>query len=296
MATKPIVQTFPGVVLLGWMDRDSAVKYLMTNCVSDPPYTEASAEALWRQYRDKCEALPEREALAPDELPLNPDEREHVNQFLLVLNKIGPHTIEGFVKIDLSKLVVHQYVVVVGRANEKYFNQVRSTKGWLHQALPLMPRPPAQITNKWSVNGLHTSADFEIPHAEFFFAPDPNGQFFSVQQFQAHISVMRGPGNSGLRMLLKAGYHRSYARARSMMPPAATVPSAVVALDRNTFGDPPNQVAGAGLVADAAGLRPEGRRPALFEDFFNEALAMKVTVRKKRYQLQMRSTWVELDA
>lgn len=80
-----------------------------------------------------------------------------------------------------------------------------------------------------------------------------------------------------------------------MMPPAATVPSAVVALERNTFGDPPNQAVGAGLIVDTAGLRPTGIRPALLADFFDTNLAMKVTIRKKRYQLQMRTTWVEMD-
>jgi hypothetical protein len=155
---------------------------------------------------------------------------------------------------------------------------VRSNAGWLHQALPLEPRPPANYTAKVSVNGLHTSADFDIPHGEFFFAPDPTGQFFSVQQFQCYISVMRGPGDTGRRLLLKAGYHRSYARARSMMPPAATVPSAVVALERNTFGDPPNQAVGAGLIVDTSGLRPAGRRPALLGDFFDEEIVYPVLI------------------
>jgi hypothetical protein len=102
--------------------------------------------------------------------------------------------VQGFLKIDMSKLVIHQVDVVVNRASEQYLNRVRSNSGWLHQALPLEPRPPATYNTQVSVNGLHTSADFDIPHGEFFFAPDPTGQFFSVQQFQCYISVMRGPG------------------------------------------------------------------------------------------------------
>jgi len=46
---------------------------------------------------------------------------------------------------------------------------------------------------------------------------------------------------------------------------------------------------------DTAGLCPTGRRPALLADFFDEDLAMKVNLRRKRYQLQVRSTWVEID-
>jgi hypothetical protein len=193
-SNSAVPQTLRGVVLLGWMNRDNAVKFLTTKCVSDPPYTNDSAEALWRQYRAKCEALPEREALAPEELPLNHEERQHTSRFLAALNRVGPHTVQGFLKIDMSKLVIHQVDVVVSRASEQYLNRVRSNSGWLHQALPLEPRPPATCNTQVSMNELHTSADFDIPHGEFFFAPDPTGQFFSVQQFQCYISVMRGPG------------------------------------------------------------------------------------------------------
>lgn len=293
-ATINAPQTLSAIVLLGWLDRDNAVKYL-TSCVADPPYTEATAEAVWRQYRDKCEALPERDATAPESFPLNHEERQHTIRFLAAMNKLGAHAVKDFVKVDLSKLVVHQLAIVTSRSNEQYLNRVRSTAGWLHQALPLEPRAPAQFTRKIWANGLNTCADFDVPHGEFIFWHDPTAQFFSVQQFQAYISVMRGPGATGSRLMLKAGYHRSYARARSMMLPTATVPSAVVALERDTFAAPPNQVVGAGLIVDIAGLCPTGRRPALLGDFFDDDLAMRVTIRKKRYQLQMRSTWVEID-
>jgi hypothetical protein len=176
-------------------------------CVVSPLYTEATAETLWRQYRDRCEALPDREALAPEALPLNHEERQHVNRYLAVMNRLGPHTVQDFIKVDLSKLVVHQLSVVTSRSNEHYLNRVRTMAGWMHQALPLDSRAAAQITSKVSVNGLHTSADFDIPHGEFFFWHDPTGQFFSVQQFQSYISVMRGPGSGGPRLLLKAGLH-----------------------------------------------------------------------------------------
>ncbi len=301
MAANPVVvsHSLEGRVLLGWFERDMVVRYLTQACVFDPPITDAEAEAIWRPYRDRCEALSEREAAAPSLIPLNHDERQHAKQFLATLAKLGAHTIQDVIKIDLSRLVVHQFYVVVSRSNDLYLNQVRTTRGWLHQALPLVPRPPAAF--KWNLilapNGLSTGADFDIPHGEFVFGPDPTGQFFSVQQFQNYISVMKGPGTGPQRMLLKAGYHRSYARALSMTLPTATVPSAVVALERNTFGAPPNQAAvAAGLTVATAGLCPTGCRPALLADFFDDALAMKVTLRRKRYQLQVRSTWVEIDA
>jgi hypothetical protein len=297
MAANPTPQALEGKVLLGWMERDMAVRYLTTTCLFDPPLTDAGAETIWRPYRDRCEALPEREAAAPQPIPLNHDEQQHATNFLAALNRIGPHMIQDVIKIDLSALIVHQLYIVTGRSSDLYVNRVRSANGWLHQALPLTPRAPAGF--RWNLlapNGLSTGADFDIPHAEFVFAPDPTGQFWSVQQFQNYISVMKGPGTGRERMLLKAVYHRSYARSLSMMLPTATVPSAVVALERNTFGLPPNQAAAAaGLTVATAGLRPTGRRPALFADFFNDDLAMRVNLRRKRYQLQVRSTWVEID-
>lgn len=294
-ASTSAPQTLEGKVLIGWMERDIAVRYLMTSCAFDHAITEA--EALWIPYRDRCEALPEREAKAPSRLPLGHEERQHATRFLNALAQMGPHTIQDVIKIDLSQLVVHQLYVACGHSNQNYVNQVRSTAGWLQHALPLAPRSAAQIRTNFMVNGLHTAADIDVPHAEFIFAPDPTGSFFSVQQFQSYISVMMGQSTFANRMMLKAGYHRSFARALSMIP-TATVPSAVVALERNSFGAPPNQVVGAGLTVATAGLRagPTGCRPAIFSDFFNDELAMRVNLRRKRYQLQMRCTWVEIDA
>jgi len=264
MGTNPIAvpQVLEGRVLLGWMEKDMAVRYLMTNCVFNPPITDAEAEALWRPYRDRCEALPERAAVAPPHLGLSHQERQHATQFLAALARLGPHAVQDIIKIDLSQLVVHQLYVVASRSNQQYVNQVKTTAGWLQHALPLTPRPNAQIRTQVTVNGLHTAADIDVPHAEFLFAPDPTGVFFSAQQFQCYISVVMGQGGFANRMLLKAGYHRSYARALSMIP-AATVPSAVVALERNTFGAPPNQVVGAGLTVapQVCGLgQPDGVR------------------------------------
>jgi hypothetical protein len=295
MATIPAQTpaTLEARVLIGWMDHDTAVNYLTRNCVADPPYTAQSAEQLWEEYHNRCLALPEREAAAPARLPMTPQEDHHANRFMAFIRSLGPNPFVDVIKVELMGLVVHQLYVATSRA-EEYAHRVRDD-GWLHEAVPLTPRPPALINTRVTVTGLHSAADIDIPHAEFAFLPDPTGQFFSVQQLQSYISVMRGPGIGPERLMLKAGYHRSFARAVSMMP-TATLPTAVVALERNTFGGPPNQLLGAGLTVQTTGLRPTGRRPALFSDFFDENLFIKVNLRQKRYQLQVRSTWVEIDA
>ena len=45
-------------MLLGWFDRDSAIRLLTTERVL--PITEAEAEAAWNTYRTRVEALPDR--------------------------------------------------------------------------------------------------------------------------------------------------------------------------------------------------------------------------------------------
>ena len=286
-------QTLEAVVLVGWMDHDAAVNFLTKNCVIDPPFTPESAEAVWEQYRDRATALPEREAAAPQRLPLNHHERKHADRFLAFIPSLGPTTVVDVVKVAVMDLVVHQPILVVGHARQ-YKNRVRGA-GWLHEALPLAPRQPARINSRFTQNGLHSAVDIDIPHGEFAFLPDPTGQYFSAHQLQSVISVMRCAGTRQERLIVKTGFHRLYARARSMMLRAATMPSAVVALDRNTFTRPPNNMLGAGVTVSTSDLWPTGRRPALFADFFNEDLSIRVNVRQKRYQLQVRSTWVEMD-
>jgi hypothetical protein len=280
-------------MLVGWMDHDAAVNFLTKNCVSDPPFTPASAEAVWEQYRDRAAALPEREAAAPRRLPLNPHEREHADRFLAFIPSLGPTTVADVIKVAIMDLVVHQPILVVGHS-EQYNNRLGGD-AWLHEALPLAPREAARINSRFTQNGLHSAVDIDIPHAEFAFLPDRTGQYFSAHQLQSLISVMRCAGTGQERLIVKTGFHRLYARARSMMPAAATVPTAVVALDRNTFARPPGNAPGTGVTAATSGLWPTGRRPALFADFFNEDLLFRVNVRQKRYQLQVRSTWVEID-
>jgi hypothetical protein len=71
MAANSVAQphTLEGTVLLGWMDRDNAIRFLVNSCIADPPYTPATA--------------------------------------------VGPHQIQDVIKVDLSRLVVHQLHVVI---------------------------------------------------------------------------------------------------------------------------------------------------------------------------------------
>jgi hypothetical protein len=295
MGGNPLPPLFEGRALIGWMPEEVATKFLLEDCEFDPAITRERAAEIWREHRTRAAAIPERDAPAPERIALDQDEQHHAARFMRFLNSIGPHGIVEVAKFDLSRLVIHQLYVAAERS-EGYRNRVATVDGWLTECLPLQVRPPVQISGQVTVNGANTSADFDIPHGEFALLPiqagNQAGIVFSVQQYLNYVSVI--PSNN--RMILKAGYHRSFARAVSMLP-TATVPSAVVAVERSVVVAPPNQAAGAGLNAAAAELdfSPLGRRPPLLGDFFNDNLFMRVTLRRKRYQLQVRSTWKAID-
>ncbi|MFY9743037.1 MAG: hypothetical protein WA252_11985 [Candidatus Sulfotelmatobacter sp.] len=278
-------RTIRSRVLIGWFTRDDSVRFLMNDCHFAPALTANEAEQKWRPFRDRTEALAERDATAPARIALNHDEQQHAQRFINFLRSLGPTDIQDVIKIDLRDLVAHQYHVLVERSQD-YRNRVATSHGWLQEALPCQ-LTGAPLNVRFSQNGLNTALDVDLPHGEFAFLPDQNGQF-APRQLLRHVTVMM----NGKRMWLWAGYHRSFARMLAINP-AAAVPSAVVALTRNTLV-PPNQPAGAaaGLPVD---IGPFGRRPALFGDFFNPDLFMEVDLRRKRFQLQMRSTCVPID-
>jgi hypothetical protein len=283
----PVVpRTIRSRVLVGWFNRDDAVRYLQNECYFNPALSEQEAEQRWRAYRDRTEALPERDALAPPRIPLNHDEQNHAQKFMAFLRSLGPVDIQDVIKVDLSQLVAHQHYVLVEKS-EGYLAQVASPHGWMQEALPCQQMAHPMMGGSFSQNGLSIAVDINVPHAEFAFLPDQNG-LFAPRQLQRHTTVMA----NGNRLWLWAGYHRVFARILSTRP-AAAVPNAVVALTRNTLV-PPNQPAGAavGLPVD---IGPFGRRPALLGDFFNPDLFMEVNLRRKRFQLQVRANCVPID-
>jgi hypothetical protein len=108
---------------------------------------------------------------------------------------------------------------------------------------------------------------------------------FRIQQGAGFVSVVQ----IGPRMILKAGYHRSFAFSRSMMnAPDANDKFALVVLTRTLppqlSPDFPNQ-----------GLRTVvlGPRPPLLSDFFDLDLVTTVRLRKKRYEAHICITQID---
>lgn len=227
-------------------------------------------------------------ALPCANLGLNQIEAGHAARFMAFLNGLGPHEITHLHKIDLRELVVHQYYVVTERA-EGYAAKNQTEQNWLEECLPTAVHP-APIQLRWQQNGLSTYSEIDIPHAEFFFAPNMQNGAFTANQLLRHVTTMVGTD----RTFLWAGYHRSFARALST--PAAAVPSAVVAVARNALNSPAPANAAPGVATgngiDALG--PFGAKAARFGDFFVDGLFMDVDLRKMRYQLQVHANMVAI--
>lgn len=269
--------TIEGGALVGWMERDQAVKFLREECDFGAPISDAEAEARWRPYRDRVEALEPRDCAAPPELPLDADEQRAARHFMN--GHRGATNILRVVKVDPMRLIVKQLVVVTERSND-YKREVRTAAGWLRKSLDITRRNN-RIPFRCGVNAM----DFDLPHGEFVTVFNDGGRW-ELQEGARHVSVTGYQG----RMMLWAGYHRSYARVSSIAPDAIDR-SLVVAL--TTDGD--------FLVSQASpnqGLRDMlcGLRPPLFADFFNDLFFMKLPLKRRRFVLQVRGQLVPADA
>jgi hypothetical protein len=270
-----VPSTVNAVVLLGWMERDFAVKYLMQECVFDPPLTELQAEEMWRRYHDQIQALPERAALAPQRLPMTATERKKADIFLRfhgLPQRIG--SIQDVIKVNPMNLVIHQPFICVDRVQQ----HLAGNDGCDPLSTDIRAHP---VTIHSGIN----AADIHVPHGEFAFLYDLQRQQFTVSETGRHVSVTQFQN----RMILWAGYHRSYA-CMVRENPDGIERSLLVALttDADFFVSEhsPNQ----GLRAVVCGLRPP-----LFADFFDERFFMAVKLRKKRYELQIRAQCVPVN-
>jgi hypothetical protein len=262
LVTVPTVRTR---ILPGWMTRDQAIATFTTICV--PSRTPDEAIAIWEEYRNRAAHLPIDRGASCVRLPLTPEEDAHAQRFMAFLNQYtqGNHPITGVIKVDVRQMIVHQLEVVTERA-EGYARSNPTETMWMNELLPTA-MPPAQMNFQFSMGPPHNAHPMssqiliDLPHSEFAFLHTGNG-LFGPSQFMRHITACE----QQQKILLKAGYHRSFARLTSAPP--ATVPTALVALERNTWVLPVNHPpAGVGVAVGAGELHPSGRLPALFFRF-----------------------------
>jgi hypothetical protein len=270
-AAKKVSRTVGGKLLLGWMPRSEAVKSLTELCVFDQPLNEIEAVGLWESYRDKVAALPKLNSCHPTSLQRTLAENLEITKFVKAAKKRGAKNIVRVVKVDPMGLVVHQFQIILDRAN-KYLALMQHARQRMHVCLGIgLQENFSRVRRGAGVTII------DVPHCEFGinFLPNNNFQLFEFARFISAADLSD-------RTLLWAGYHRTYAVA-SQIVPEGTVRSLLATLVVN---DPDRF-----LSVDSE--RPEvrdtvrGERPALFRDFFNEDLCMNVRLRKLRVELHV---------
>ncbi len=265
--------TLDGILLLGWMEKAEAVSWLQGNCWFDPQLSQQQGEDIWEKYRAAVEALANPRQLAlPQRKAISLSEQMHVKKFLA--RHKGPEVLDVW-NIDPRNLVIYQFYVAVDRSDHhaKTFG-----KGWAETCLQIdRLGSPLPIRSEGNIIKL------TLPHAEHGLMIQPDGAF-RIQQGAGFISLCQING----RTILKSGYHRSFAAARAMNAPDAKDTSLLVALTATAPPQLSAQLPMQGLKAVVL-----GSRPPLFSDFLDDSLAIKVKLRKKKYEAHIRFEQVD---
>jgi hypothetical protein len=269
-----VVQT---LLLLGWMKKENAVKLLMEDAV--PPLSEPEAGALWQKYADVVGNLEARPDAAPRKQKLNATESTIADDFLL--HHRGNANVKDVIKVNPMELIARQLNIALDQcAIYQAGNTSRSAwiKKWLAKG------KPGSMAG-WSVQYAKNHVDYGVPHGEWGVHYDLTTSKIEVREDARHVSLTA----YGTRMMLWAGYHRSYGMVRSA--PEGADRSLVAALtDDGTFavsnGSPDQE-----LFDLLCGLRPP-----LFADFFDERFVIQLALKKKKFVLQVRARILPVDA
>jgi hypothetical protein len=273
--------TVAALFLPGWIEKDSAVSILINDCIFDPPLSRDRAERIWQEYNQRVNAINMRIGGAPQRLPLDRHEQNAADTFIRFHRQRGHlGSIREVIKIDPMGLIAHQPIVVIDQA-AKYTADATSAASYARHSLGT-----AAGAHNLQLQGGLNAVDVALPHGEFAFFFNQQMGRFEVTELARHISVTEFQN----RMLLFAGYHRSYARIERANIEGMDR-SLLVAL--TTDGDfllstaSPNQ----GLRATLCGFRPP-----LLRDFFDPDFVMRVHLKRKRFVLQVRAQIVPIDA
>src|ERR1700683_3303604 len=117
--------------LLGWMDREQALKFLMEDCVFSAPLTCRVAEETWQFQKTVVENLAQGEALSLQNLPLSAADLKAARKFRSWHPEA--HSVVDFVRLSPMDLVVHQLWASTTIA-DGYRDKVTPDK-WLYTAL-----------------------------------------------------------------------------------------------------------------------------------------------------------------
>lgn len=269
--------TVQTLLLLGWMKKEAAVKLLMEEAV--PPLSEPEAATLWQKYADAVAGEAERPAPAPAKQKLNGTEDSIADDFLQH-HKANANVIT-VVKVDPMKLVARQLIIVLDQC-AAYAAGNTSRSAWIKRWLA--KGKPGSMAG-WSVNYAKNHVDYGVPHGEWGVHYDATSGKIEVREDARHVSLTA----YGARMMLWAGYHRSYAMV-SNAPDGADRSLVAALTDDGTFavsnGSPDQE-----LFDLLCGLRPP-----LFGDFFDERFVIRLALKKKKFVLQVRGRILPVDA
>jgi Flp pilus assembly protein TadD len=253
--------------LLGWMDREQALKFLMEDCLFSPPLTLRFAAEIWEFYRSIVKNSVSEESGPGRKLPLSAADLKAARKFRS--KHPDAHYVVDFVRLNPMDLVVHQLWISTD-ISERYKDRVTPDK-WLQTALL---DPPSNSRSMWRREG--NTIFFDLPHAEFFLAGplQPNEQM-QVSEADGFITVALHAD----RALLLRGYHRAFACAQFALG-AVNAPHGVL------FGVS-NQMDSMGSDADDVRRTMEGPRPPRMADWFDDRLFLPVTLRRRRYRMRI---------
>ncbi len=263
-------KTVKAKYLLGWMSQHEAVDALNA-CVFDPPLTKKKAIALWKQYREKVEALKSRRPDPLPSLPLTDQERVAVEKHVEEVKRAAMGSfLSSVVKVCPEQLLARQYFVITERADE-YGQAMIDERTRINHFLGIGLQftgtlPPPRIIGR-------TQLAVDLPHAEFVPIVNPSG--ISFQERDRYVTAALTPDG---RTLLWCGYHRTYAllvlrQAGGDAAGAAPLLTVMTGMpDVQAFFAAPTSVRSTVL----------GDHPALMGDFLDADLFISVNLRKKQ--------------
>jgi hypothetical protein len=279
------MKTLRGKLLLGWMDKKEALSNLVEEAV--PPLSEPDAIELWDTYRHKVAALGNRGCNKPANAPHTLKEKMAADRIVKASRKNGEGNVKGLIKVDPLDLAVHQLKIFEERA-EPYIELMGNPVMKVKACLPSLPTGGELRTKR--VAG---KAIIELPHGEFRIVPAPNKRSV-IQELAHHIAICAFDD----RLLLWAGYHRTYAVTLASQENPEEIERLVPAVLTTDADD---------VLLDAFARFSEkrvmvlGPCPALFRDFFDAGLCLSINLRKRRPQFeidltQTKMVWVDDDS
>lgn len=274
-------RVIPARILPGWMKLDDCVSLLVDHC--HPAWSPEDARAVWLRYSTSLEASKE----CSDNLPLlelDSAERMYAERFMDFLRSHTKESlqIERVIKVPIKSLVACQFIAITERTHDYAAMQV-DEPSWMAELLPILPPAPRigmRVTFGQPDNptAFDTRILFDLPEAEFAFLPQAGG-VFGIAQLPRHVTVV--PCSEGL--MLKNGYHRLLARLRNV---TNAEPTALVALEGSSA---------ANTLQLSQFLPKDDRRLARLADFVTDEHFMDISLKRKRYQIEVQARWRALD-